>query len=84
MTALVRLSEEARKLAMERFRLLQPHLEQNEPLKSVAKAAGSFPARAVSSLLPVRSPANIGSVSQPSLTSPGNEMVESGRYFMCG
>jgi putative transposase len=32
--------EEARKLAMERFRLLQPHLEQNEPLTSVAKAAG--------------------------------------------
>lgn len=25
---------------MERFRLLQPHLEQNEPLTSVAKAAG--------------------------------------------
>jgi putative transposase len=25
---------------MERFRLLQPHLEQNKPLTSVAKAAG--------------------------------------------
>lgn len=25
---------------MERFRLLRPHLEQNEPLTSVAKAAG--------------------------------------------
>ena len=34
------LPEEARKLAMERFRLLQPHLEQNESLISVAKAAG--------------------------------------------
>ena len=34
------LSEEARKVAMERFRLLQPHLEQNEPLTSVAQAAG--------------------------------------------
>src|ERR1019366_10777837 len=40
MDELVGLSEEARKLAMERFRLLQPHLEQNEPLKSVAQAAG--------------------------------------------
>jgi putative transposase len=33
-------SEEARKLALERFRLLQPHLENNEPLTSVAQAAG--------------------------------------------
>jgi putative transposase len=40
MDELAGLSEEARKLAMERFRLLQPHLEQNEPLKSVARAAG--------------------------------------------
>ena len=40
MDELAALSEEARKLAMERFRLLQPHLEQNEPLKRVAQAAG--------------------------------------------
>lgn len=40
MDELAGLSEEARKMAMERFRLLQPHLEQNEPLKSVAEAAG--------------------------------------------
>jgi hypothetical protein len=40
MDELVGLSEEARKLAMERFCLLQPHVEQNEPLKSVAQAAG--------------------------------------------
>lgn len=40
MDELVGLSEENRKQAMERFRLLQPHLEQNEPLKSVAQAAG--------------------------------------------
>ncbi len=40
MDELAGLSEEARKLAMARFRLLQPHLEQNEPLKSVAQAAG--------------------------------------------
>jgi putative transposase len=40
MDELAGLSEEARKLAMERFRLLQPHLEQNEPLKRVAQAAG--------------------------------------------
>lgn len=32
--------DEVRKLAMERFRLLQPHLEQNQPLRSVARAAG--------------------------------------------
>jgi putative transposase len=40
MDELAGLSEEARKLAMERFRLLQPHLESNEPLRSVAQAAG--------------------------------------------
>lgn len=40
MDDLAGLAEEARKLAMERFRLLRPHLEQNEPLTSVAKAAG--------------------------------------------
>jgi putative transposase len=40
MDELAGLPEEVRKLAMERFRLLQPHLEQNESLISVAKAAG--------------------------------------------
>jgi putative transposase len=40
MDELAGLSEEARKLALERFRLLQPHLENNEPLTSVAQAAG--------------------------------------------
>jgi hypothetical protein len=29
-------AKEARRLAMERFHLLQPHFEQNEPLRSVA------------------------------------------------
>ena len=40
MDELAGLSEDARRRAMERFRLLQPHLEQNEPLVAVAKAAG--------------------------------------------
>jgi putative transposase len=40
MDDLAGLPEEARRLAMERFRLLQPQLEQNESLISVAKAAG--------------------------------------------
>ena len=40
MEELAGLPEEARRLAMERFRLLQPHLERNEPLTSVARAAG--------------------------------------------
>ena len=40
MDELAGLPEDARRLAMERFRLLQPHLEQNESLISVAKAAG--------------------------------------------
>jgi hypothetical protein len=40
MDELAGLSEEARKMAMERFRLLQPHLEKDEPLTSVAQAAG--------------------------------------------
>jgi len=34
------LSEEARKLALDRFRLLRPHLEENQSLRSVALAAG--------------------------------------------
>lgn len=40
MDELAGLTEEARKLTMERFRLLQPHLERNEPLTSVARDAG--------------------------------------------
>jgi len=37
---LVPLPEEARKLALDRFRILQPHLEQSQSLRSVALAAG--------------------------------------------
>jgi putative transposase len=40
MDELAGLPEEARKLALERFRLLQPHLEQNQSLQCVARAAG--------------------------------------------
>jgi putative transposase len=34
------LTEEARKLALDRFRLIQLHLEENRSLESVARAAG--------------------------------------------
>src|SRR5262245_27437773 len=34
------LTEEARKLALDRFRLLRPHLEDDRPLKAVATSAG--------------------------------------------
>lgn len=40
MDPLAGLSDEARKLALERFHLLQPHLEQHQPLRTVALAAG--------------------------------------------
>ena len=40
MDELVGLSEEARKPAVERFRLLQAHIENNEPLTSVSRATG--------------------------------------------
>ncbi|MGC9950156.1 MAG: Mu transposase C-terminal domain-containing protein [Bryobacteraceae bacterium] len=40
MDQLVGLTEDARKLALDRFRLIQPHLEQNQSLQSVADAAG--------------------------------------------
>ena len=40
MDQLAGLTEETRKLALERFRLLQPHLEDDSPLKAVAAAAG--------------------------------------------
>ncbi|MBI1748610.1 MAG: DDE-type integrase/transposase/recombinase [Acidobacteria bacterium] len=40
MDDLAELSEHARKLALDRFRLIQPHLEANQPLQSVARAAG--------------------------------------------
>src|SRR2546425_8232366 len=40
MDQLVGLTEEARKLALDRFRLIQPHLEQNQSLQSVADAEG--------------------------------------------
>jgi putative transposase len=37
---LAALSETVRKIALHRFRLLQPHLEQNRPLRLVALEAG--------------------------------------------
>jgi putative transposase len=40
MDQLAGLTEEARNLALDRFRLLQPHLEDDRPLKSVAADAG--------------------------------------------
>jgi putative transposase len=40
MDHLTGLPEEARKLALDRFRLLQSHLEENRPLRLVAAAAG--------------------------------------------
>lgn len=40
MDQLAGLPEEARKVAFERFRLIQPHLEDDRPLKAVASAAG--------------------------------------------
>ena len=40
MDQLAGLTEEARKLALDRFRLLQPHLEDECPSKAVAAAAG--------------------------------------------
>ena len=39
MDQLAGLSQDARKLAFDRFRLLQPHLENDRPLKAVATAA---------------------------------------------
>src|ERR1017187_8538261 len=41
MDELAGLTEEARKRALDRFHLLQPHLENGRPLKTVAAAAGS-------------------------------------------
>jgi putative transposase len=40
MDRLAGLREETRKLALHRFHLLQPHLEENRPLRLVAAAAG--------------------------------------------
>jgi putative transposase len=40
MDQLAGLTEQARKLALDRFRLLQPHLEQNQSLQSIARSAG--------------------------------------------
>ncbi len=40
MDQLAGLPEEARKLALDRFRQIQPHLEENGPLQSVAREAG--------------------------------------------
>jgi putative transposase len=39
MIALASLSESARKVALDRFRLLQPHLEEKRPLRMVARDA---------------------------------------------
>src|ERR1019366_565481 len=40
MHQLAGITEEARKLALDRFRLLQPHLEENRSLRLIAEAAG--------------------------------------------
>ena len=40
MDLLAGLTEQARKLALDRFRLIQPHLEQDQSLQSAADAAG--------------------------------------------
>ncbi|MBV8136168.1 MAG: DDE-type integrase/transposase/recombinase [Deltaproteobacteria bacterium] len=40
MDLLAGLPEDVRKLALDRFRVIQPHLEQSRPLQSVARAAG--------------------------------------------
>lgn len=40
MDQLAELPENARKLALDRFRLLRPYLEENQSLRSVARAAG--------------------------------------------
>jgi putative transposase len=40
MNALASLSESARKIALDRFRLLQPHLEEQRLLRAVARDAG--------------------------------------------
>jgi hypothetical protein len=40
MIALASLSESARKIALDRFRLLQPHLEEKRPLRMVARDSG--------------------------------------------
>ena len=40
MDQLAGLPEDARKLAFDRFRLLQPHLEDDRPLKAVAAVSG--------------------------------------------
>src|ERR1017187_4506935 len=40
MDQLAALTEEARDLALNRFRLLQPHLDDDRPLKAVAAAVG--------------------------------------------
>jgi len=40
MDLLTELPEDARKLALDRFRIIRPHLEENQSLRSVAKAAG--------------------------------------------
>jgi len=40
MNELAELSEEARKLALDRYRIIRPHLEEDRPLKSTALAAG--------------------------------------------
>ena len=40
MDLLAGLPEDLRKLALDRFRIIQPHLEQHRPLQSVARAAG--------------------------------------------
>ena len=54
MDELSKLTEEDRRRAMERFRLLQPHLEQNRALSEVAQEAVSSPEGGAGSLFDPR------------------------------
>jgi hypothetical protein len=73
MDELAGLSEEARKLAMERFRLLQPNLENNKPLTSVAQAAG-IPYRTAHRLASAYRRSGLAALVRK---SPSNSLIES-------
>ncbi len=72
------LTEEARKLALDRFRLLQPHLEDKRPLKSVAAAAG-IPFRTAQRWVSLYQQFGLTALARKKLTDTGERRVVSVR-----
>lgn len=78
MDQLAGLTDEARTLALDRFRLLQPHLEGNRPLNAVAAAAG-IPFRTAQRWVSLYRQFGLGALARKKRTDTGQHREVSGK-----